>query len=36
MSKSNAWETALLNLVFNNTDAANIGDATGLQGSRGS
>ena len=33
MSKSNAWETALLNLVFNNTDAANIGDATGLQGS---
>lgn len=33
MSKSNAWETALLNLVFNNTDAANIGDATGLRGS---
>jgi hypothetical protein len=33
MSKSNSWETALLNLVFNNTDAANIGDATGLRGS---
>ena len=33
MSKSNAWESALLNLVFNNTDAANIGDATGLRGS---
>jgi hypothetical protein len=33
MSKSNAWETALLNLVFNNTDAALIGDATGLRGS---
>lgn len=33
MSKSNAWETALLNLVFNNTNAANIGDATGLRGS---
>lgn len=33
MSKSNAWETALLNLVFCNTNAANIGDATGLRGS---
>ena len=33
MSKSNAWETALLQLVFNNTNAANIGDATGLRGS---
>ena len=33
MSKSNAWENALLLLVFNNTDAANIGDATGLRGS---
>lgn len=33
MSKSNSWETALLNLVFNNTNAANIGDATGLRGS---
>lgn len=33
MSKSNAWETDLLNLVFNNTGAALIGDATGLRGS---
>ena len=33
MSKSNAWETALDLLVFNNTNAANIGDATGLRGS---
>lgn len=33
MSKSNAWETALLALVFNNDNAANIGDATGLRGS---
>ncbi len=33
MSKSNAWENALMLLVFNNTDAANIGDATGLRGS---
>lgn len=33
MSKSNAWETALLQLLFNNTNAANIGDATGLRGS---
>lgn len=33
MSKSNAWETALLTLLFNNTNAANIGDATGLRGS---
>lgn len=33
MSKSNAWENALLALVFNNTNAANIGDATGLRGS---
>ena len=33
MSKSNAWETALLQLVFNNDNAANIGDATGLRGS---
>lgn len=33
MSKSNAWETDLLNLVFKNIDAANIGDATGLRGS---
>lgn len=33
MSKANSWETALLELVFNNTNAANIGDATGLRGS---
>src|SRR5688500_12564023 len=33
MSKTNAWETALLQLVFENTNAANIGDATGLRGS---
>lgn len=33
MSKSNAWENDLLKLLFNNTDAANIGDATGLRGS---
>lgn len=33
MSKSNSWETALLNLLFNNTGVANIGDATGLRGS---
>jgi hypothetical protein len=33
MSASNALETALLALYFNNTNAANIGDATGLRGS---
>jgi hypothetical protein len=33
MSKTNSWETALLNLLFANTNAANIGDATGLRGS---
>jgi hypothetical protein len=33
MSATNAFETALLNLIFNNTNAANIGDATGLRGS---
>jgi hypothetical protein len=33
MSKTNAWENALLLLLFNNTNAANIGDATGLRGS---
>jgi hypothetical protein len=30
---SNAAETALLNLIFNNTDWANVGDAAGLQNS---
>lgn len=33
MSKSNAWESDLLKLVFNNTTASSIGDATGLVGS---
>lgn len=33
MSKSNAFENAWLLLVFNNTNIANIGDATGLRGS---
>lgn len=33
MSKSDAWENSLLLLLFNNTDAADIGDATGLRGS---
>ena len=33
MSKSNAYETALLQLVFQNSTIANIGDATGLRGS---
>lgn len=33
MSKSNTFESDLLLLVFNNTNAALIGDATGLRGS---
>ena len=33
MSVTNAFETALLTLYFNNTDHANIGDAAGLQNS---
>ncbi len=33
MSLTNAAETDLLELLFNNTDWANIGDASGLQGS---
>ena len=33
MSMSNASEPALLNLLFNNTDWANVGDAAGLQNS---
>lgn len=32
-SKSNAWEHGLLLLLFNNTNFANVGDATGLRGS---
>ena len=33
MSATNAFETAVLSLYFNNTDHANIGDAAGLQNS---
>lgn len=33
MSKSNSWENSLLLLLFNNTNVANVGDATGLRGS---
>lgn len=33
MSATNAFETELLTLLFNNTNVANIGDATGLRGS---
>lgn len=33
MSATNAAETAVLNLIFVNTDWANIGDAAGLQNS---
>lgn len=33
MSKTNTWENDLLLLLFNNTDASLIGDATGLRGS---
>lgn len=33
MSKTNIWESDLLKLVFNNTTASLIGDATGLVGS---
>lgn len=33
MSKSNDWENALLRLLFQNNNSANIGDATGLRGS---
>jgi hypothetical protein len=33
MSKSNTWENELLSLLFNNTNVANVGDATGLRGS---
>jgi hypothetical protein len=33
MSKGNTFENDLMLLVFNNTNAANIGDATGLRGS---
>lgn len=33
MSKSNTFENDLLLLIFNNTNIANLGDATGLRGS---
>lgn len=33
MSASNAFETALLGLILENTNVANVGDATGLRGS---
>lgn len=33
MSKSNTWETGLLNLLFKNTDFTLVGDAGGLRGS---
>lgn len=33
MSATNAFETDILTLIFNNTNIANIGDATGLRGS---
>ena len=32
MSKSNAMENGILELVFKNTNFANVGDATGLRG----
>ena len=32
-SKSNGWETGLLNLLFKNTDFTTVGDAGGLRGS---
>lgn len=33
MSKADTWEAGLLDLVFLNTNFANVGDATGLRGS---
>jgi hypothetical protein len=33
MSKADSWENGLLLLLFNNTNFANVGDATGLRGS---
>lgn len=33
MSATNAFETGILNLIFPNSNYANIGDATGLRGS---
>jgi hypothetical protein len=33
VSKANSWETLVLQLLFENANSANIGDATGLRGS---
>lgn len=33
MSKTNTFENSILLLIFNNTNIANVGDATGLRGS---
>lgn len=33
MSATNAFEAKILSLIFENADAANVGDATGLRGS---
>lgn len=33
MSATNAFESAVLSLIFENANAANVGDATGLRGS---
>ena len=33
MSKTNSWETLLLDHLFTNANVANVGDATGLRGS---
>jgi len=33
MSKTNDFEDAILSLIFNNDNVANLGDATGVQGS---
>jgi hypothetical protein len=33
VSKTNSWENGILELLFKNTNFANVGDATGLRGS---
>ena len=35
MSKTNTFETDILSLLFNNSNIADLGDATGVQGSGG-
>jgi hypothetical protein len=35
MSKTNSWENGILELLFKNTNFANVGDGTGLRGSTG-